>query len=34
VVVLEVIQVMELEAVVALEEFYNNVVYQQVVQSQ
>tara|TARA_R100001079_G_scaffold68749_1_gene36112 strand:+ start:122 stop:226 length:105 start_codon:yes stop_codon:yes gene_type:complete len=34
VVVLVVTQVMELEAVVALEELYNNVVYQQVVQSQ
>jgi hypothetical protein len=34
VVVLVVIQVMELEAVVALEELYNNVVYQRVVQFQ
>tara|TARA_R100001510_G_C7599042_1_gene166250 strand:- start:663 stop:767 length:105 start_codon:yes stop_codon:yes gene_type:complete len=34
VVVLEVIQVMELEAVVVLEELYNNVAYQRVVQFQ
>jgi hypothetical protein len=34
VVVLEVIQVMELEAAEVLEELYNNVAYQRVVQSQ